>query len=62
MKITDIKTYLVEAHRRNWVFIEVETDEGVTGVGEATIEPFERTMVTSLRTTSAQSSERTPTR
>ena len=46
MKITDIKTYLVEAHRRNWVFIEVETDEGVTGVGEATIEPFERTMVT----------------
>ena len=46
MKITDIKTYLVEAHRRNWVFIEVETDEGVTGLGEATIEPFERTMVT----------------
>ncbi|MDP6416308.1 MAG: mandelate racemase, partial [Gammaproteobacteria bacterium] len=46
MKITDIKTYLVEALRRNWVFIEVETDEGVTGVGEATIEPFERTMVT----------------
>lgn len=46
MKITDIKTYLVEAHRRNWVFIEVETDEGITGIGEATIEPFERTMVT----------------
>ena len=46
MKITDIKTYLVEAHRRNWVFIEVETDEGINGVGEATIEPFERTMVT----------------
>lgn len=46
IKITDIKTYLVEAHRRNWVFIEVETDEGITGIGEATIEPFERTMVT----------------
>ena len=45
MKITDIKTYLVEAHRRNWVFIEVETDQGVVGVGEATIEPFEKTMV-----------------
>ena len=27
MKITDIKTYLVEAHRRNWVFIEVETED-----------------------------------
>ena len=46
MKITDIKTYLVEAHRRNWVFIEVLTDEGVVGIGEATIEPFEKTMVT----------------
>ena len=45
MKIIDIKSYLVEAKRRNWVFIEVETNEGVTGVGEATIEPFERTMV-----------------
>ena len=37
MKITDIKTYLVEAHRRNWVFIEVETDAGVVGVCESTI-------------------------
>ncbi len=46
MKITDIKTYLVEAHRRNWVFVEVETDEGITGIGEATIEPFEKTMCT----------------
>jgi len=45
MKITDIKTYLVEAHRRNWVFIEIETDAGITGIGEATIEPFERTMI-----------------
>ena len=35
MKIIDIKSYLVEAERRNWVFIEVETNEGVTGVGEA---------------------------
>ena len=46
MKITNIKTYLVEAHRRNWVFIEVLTDVGVVGIGEATIEPFEKTMVT----------------
>ena len=46
MKITDIKTYLVEAHRRNWVFIEVLTDVGGVGIGEATIEPFEKTMVT----------------
>ncbi len=41
MKITDVKTYLVAAHReggwarRNWCFVEVETDEGITGIGEA---------------------------
>lgn len=45
MKITDIKTYLVEAVRRCWVFVEVETDEGVVGLGEASLEGFEKTMV-----------------
>ena len=37
MNITDINTYLtmpVEGHA--WLFVEVETDEGVTGVGEYT--------------------------
>jgi len=41
MRITDIKTYLVAAQRpggwaaRNWCFVEVHTDEGITGIGEA---------------------------
>ena len=43
MKITDVKTYLVNADEgnqagrprgRNWLFVKVFTDEGVTGVGE----------------------------
>ncbi len=43
MKITDIKTYLVNADRdnntgrprgRNWVFCKIETDEGISGIGE----------------------------
>lgn len=35
MKITDIKTYVVSPHDGSaWLFIEVETDEGITGVGE----------------------------
>lgn len=42
MKITDIKTYHVEANRRIWVFLEVETDEGVVGLGEASLEGFEK--------------------
>jgi galactonate dehydratase len=41
MRITGVKTYLVAASRpggwaaRNWCFVEVHTDEGITGIGEA---------------------------
>jgi galactonate dehydratase len=35
MKITDIKTYVVNPERRNYVYVKVETDEGIHGVGEA---------------------------
>ena len=38
MKITSIKTYLCHAYRTNWVFVKVFTDEGISGVGEATLE------------------------
>ncbi|MFW6174769.1 MAG: mandelate racemase/muconate lactonizing enzyme family protein, partial [Chloroflexota bacterium] len=35
MKITDIKTYVVAPRPENpWLFVEVETDEGITGLGE----------------------------
>mgnify|MGYP001190838455 CR=1 FL=1 len=37
MKITDIKTYLTAPHGSPFLFIEVFTDEGVTGLGEATL-------------------------
>ncbi|HEX4022129.1 MAG TPA: mandelate racemase/muconate lactonizing enzyme family protein [Acidobacteriaceae bacterium] len=36
MKIEEVKTWLVEGLKYNWVFIKVFTDQGVTGVGEAT--------------------------
>lgn len=35
MKITDIKTFHAHDGQRNNIFLEVETDEGITGVGEA---------------------------
>lgn len=35
MKITAVNTYLV---RPRWCFVEVETDEGISGWGEAVIE------------------------
>ena len=37
MKITDIKTYIMDAYRTNWTFIKVETDEGISGWGEASL-------------------------
>ena len=37
MKITDIKTYVtMPVDGLAWLFVEVETDEGVTGLGECT--------------------------
>jgi galactonate dehydratase len=35
MKITDIKTFHANDGQRNNIFLEIETDEGITGVGEA---------------------------
>ncbi len=37
MKITEIKTYVVGNPWKNWVFVKLFTDEGLTGVGEATM-------------------------
>ncbi|MFD2117595.1 mandelate racemase/muconate lactonizing enzyme family protein [Paenibacillus yanchengensis] len=36
MKITDVKVWLVEGVKYNWTMIKIYTDEGYTGVGEAT--------------------------
>ncbi len=35
MKITDIKTFLVGAGGRNWVYVKILTDQGLHGIGEA---------------------------
>ena len=36
MKITEVKTFVVGNPWKNWVFVRVHTDEGLTGLGEAT--------------------------
>ena len=38
MKITDYKTYAVSAGYSDFIFVKVFTDEGIYGIGEATIE------------------------
>lgn len=34
MKITNIETFIVDAGWRPWIFVKIETDEGITGWGE----------------------------
>ena len=46
MKITAIKTVVVNAEMRNWIFVKVETDQaGLYGWGEATLEWKTRAVV-----------------
>ena len=34
MKVTDVKAFVVDCFRTNWVFVKVYTDEGIDGWGE----------------------------
>ena len=38
MKIIDLKVYLTrpKSSTRSWLFVEIDTDEGITGTGEST--------------------------
>jgi galactonate dehydratase len=36
LKITDLKTFVVGNPWKNWIFVKIYTDEGITGLGEAT--------------------------
>ncbi len=44
MKVTAIKTFICNAYRTNFVFVKVETDSGLYGWGEATLEYKELTV------------------
>jgi galactonate dehydratase len=48
MKITEAQTYIVGNPWKNWVFLRLETDEGIHGIGEATINGFARTAATAI--------------
>lgn len=46
MKITKIETFLANAGLRNYLFIRLHTDSGLTGIGESTLEWQEKTVET----------------
>lgn len=49
MKVIDIKTFICHCYRTNWVFCKVLTDEGIYGLGEATLEYREPTVVEAIK-------------
>lgn len=48
MKITRFETFLANAGLRNYLFVRLDTDTGLTGIGEATLEWQEKTVQTLL--------------
>ena len=48
MKITGLETFLVFAHWRNWTIVRVDTDSGICGYGEGTLEGREQSVQTAI--------------
>ena len=48
MKITAVKTFVVYVYRTNFIFVKLETDAGLSGVGEGTLEYKERALLGAL--------------
>jgi galactonate dehydratase len=43
MKIVEAKTYIIGNPWKNRVFVRLETDDGITGIGEGTLNGFAKT-------------------
>jgi len=48
LKITNVETFIVGNPWKNWLFVRLETDEGLVGVGEGTLNAFARTVETAV--------------
>jgi galactonate dehydratase len=48
MKIVDFETYLVGNPWKNWLFVRLITDEGITGTGEGSLGHFSKTVETAI--------------
>jgi galactonate dehydratase len=49
MRITNIETYAVGAGWKNWLFVKVNTDAGIHGIGEGTLNGFIKTTEAGIR-------------
>jgi galactonate dehydratase len=48
MKITAVRNRLMRVERQNWHFVQIETDEGLVGLGEASLEWRERAVAAAV--------------
>ena len=62
MKIVEVETHVVDFYRTNLVFVTVRTDDGLTGVGEATLEGRERAVLGAVADIAESVIGRDPTR
>lgn len=48
MRVTELQTFMMWGEPRNWVFVKLQTDEGLHGWGEGTLEGKEQTVRTAI--------------
>ena len=48
MKITSVEPFVVDIGPRNWLFVVVETDEGVSGIGEGSLPAHPRAVAAAV--------------
>jgi galactonate dehydratase len=48
MHITSLRNLFMRVERQNWHFVEIATDAGITGIGEASLEGREKTVATAV--------------
>jgi galactonate dehydratase len=48
LKITGLKTFIVNAGGTNWVFVKVLTNQGITGLGEGSVTSKETTLAAAI--------------
>jgi galactonate dehydratase len=49
VRIVDVETFTVSAGWKNWLFVRVNTDKGISGLGEGTLNGFIRTTEAAVR-------------
>ncbi len=55
MRIAEVKTFLVNTDRQDWLFVKVITDNGLYGWGEASVEGQEKTVQACVHTLAERS-------